>query len=37
MKNETGIENELKRTYGNPIKFDNKQFLKDLNDYICQL
>lgn len=37
MKNETGIENELKRTYGNPIKFSNKEYLKDLNDYICQL
>jgi len=37
IQNDSGIENELKRTYGNPIKFDNKQFLKDLNDYICQL
>jgi pyruvyltransferase len=37
MKNDTGIENELKRTYGNPIKFSNKEYLKDLNDYICQL
>jgi pyruvyltransferase len=37
IKNDTGIENELKKTYGNPIKFSNKEYLKDLNDYICQL
>jgi hypothetical protein len=37
IKNDTGIENELKRTYGNHIKFSNKEYLKDLNDYICQL
>jgi hypothetical protein len=37
IKNDSGIENELKRTYGNPIKFNNKQFLKDLNNYIQSL
>ena len=31
------INAQIKKTVGNPIKFDNKQFLKDLNDYLCQL
>lgn len=37
MENDTGIENELKKTYGNPIKFSNKEYLKDLNNYILSL
>lgn len=37
MKNDPGIENELKKTYGKPIKFSNKEYLKDLNEYILSL
>lgn len=37
INNDNEINVELKRTYGNPIKFDNKEYLKDLNEYICQL
>ena len=29
-----GIKQEVERTYNKPIKFDNKQFILDLNEYL---
>lgn len=34
LSNKKGISTELKRTYNNPIIFDNKKFLLDLNEYL---